>query len=351
MTKIWYLYLFKLHLKMFLFVLFSIFTVYCLIDLSIHGLKFVSNSDANLLEIFKYYGNNFANHLDFFFPLTLLLASLKVLLDLSRHHELLALQASGLSQKKILSPFFLFAAMLSMISYANHEWIAPKSGGAADTFKEKSQKKKKKEPRIFSAALEDGSELIYQKYDRKKLELFDVYWIKSPKDIWHIKTFSLQNEHPTGLFVDHFEKDQSGKIRKTNSFDKHTFLDCNVQKEINLQKFIPYDNRSLSALFKQSMQNTSEKKFASIYLHHKLATPLLSFAVLCLIFPFALQYSRTKKVILLISASLFGLVSFITILDGMLILGENQVVSGFFAIWTPMSLLFLLSLFSLRKAR
>lgn len=345
--KLWERYLFGLVAKTFLFLLACIFLIYTIIDLSIHGVRFFSHGEIFWVDLLFYYVHNFANHIEFFFPLTLLLSSLKVLLDLNAHHELVALQMAGLSQKKLLLPFFAFAGILTLGSIANYEWFSPDSQEMAGTFRAEHKKRHKEHAsRVFSIDLEDATELVYQGIQDG--ELFDVFWIKSSTDIWHMKYLNI-NGIPTGRLIDHFERNSNKKLEKTESFDHLAFPHLVLNPGSSIETFIPFENRSLSTLFKQSGRRSAERVSVLCYLHYKLATPLLSFLILIAVAPIAIRYQRDKPVFLIVALSLFALIGFMTILDGMFILGENQVLPSYLTIWGPFLLVLSLSIKSWRR--
>jgi len=309
--------------------------------------------NSNWLEIGKYYVSNFANHFNFFSPLTFLLATLRVLFDFNKHSELIALQVGGLSSKKLLMPFFALAIFLSLVSYANYEWVVPDSKESATTFKGQYAKLKKKlrPTSLYSVSLPDESELVYQKFHKQKEELFDVYWIKSPKDLWYIKYLYLSSKDShLGKNVDHFQRGADGKMEKTESLSSRSFPEMVFGDDFTMQKFVPFESRPLSSLIAQSKKNTSERKSIACHLHYKLATPLFPFLILLILGPIAIQFNRTKPLFLIAALGIFGFVGIVTILDGMLILGENQVLPGYLAIWTPIALLFSLASFRFVKS-
>lgn len=334
--NIWNKYLFKSLLKTFLFLLLSIFFTFSIVDLSMNGVRFFSSGTLGFLEIAKYYVYTFSNHHAFFFPLTFLLASLKVFLDLNRHHELVALQMAGLSQKKLLTPFFTFALLLVIASYAHQEWLAPTTQTVATTFRSKHAKHKKKNTaHLHNVTLQDQSEIIYQNFQDN--ELFDVYWIRNNKDIWYMKYLKL---NPTrGLFADHFQR-TTGELEKTESFTEISFPQIAFDPNVKLENFIPLENRPLSTLLAQSFKKNSERKNVLCHLHYTLASPLACFLLLFAIAPLSFRFSRVKNAFLITAISLFAFVAFKTILDGMLILGENQVMPSFAAIWGPIVVVF-----------
>ncbi len=57
-----------------------------------------------------------------------------------------------------------------------------------------------------------------------------------------------------------------------------------------------------------------------------------------------MHYTRTKATFLIAALSIFCLLGIKTILDGMLILGENQVIPSYIAIFSPVMLVLCLTL-------
>jgi lipopolysaccharide export LptBFGC system permease protein LptF len=65
--------------------------------------------------------------------------------------------------------------------------------------------------------------------------------------------------------------------------------------------------------------------------------------------PIAMRYGRNRPLFLIVACSLLALISFKTMIDSMLILGENQVLAPWVAIWVPMVGVFLLTSLSFFK--
>ena len=171
--KIWQKYLLRHLTFTFVFILFCIFAIYVIIDLSIHGVRFLTKGpNTTAFDLIFYYLRHFAMHLDLFLPLAFLLSTYKVLFSLSGHLELVALQMAGLSKKKLLLPFFYFAATLSLFGYINHEYFSGAAIVAADEFKAAHSKSKKKQvhsrDHVHSLRLDDQSELVYQHFNAEK---------------------------------------------------------------------------------------------------------------------------------------------------------------------------------------
>ncbi len=333
--KLWQRYLLKKIVGTFSFLLLCLFVGYVLIDLSIHGVKFFSRGDA--LTLLKYYVYQFAVHLELFVPLTFLLTTLKVLFDLGGHLELVALQSGTLSTKRLLLPFFAVAVALTSLCYANSEWFAPNA-----IFTTRTMKPKKTHTSLHMLALEDRSELVYQRFDPAKKELFDVFWVRSSNDIWHMKTLSLASWPPTGFGADHLVRTKL--VEKTESFEERTFAEIPLKTEAPFAPFIPPENRPLSTLWKQ--RGTKQAKSASIasHMHAKLAMPLLPVLTLVAIAPFGVRFSRKRFPLIMTALSLFAFVTWTTLFESFLILGENQVLPAVVALWTPVWFILVLAL-------
>lgn len=341
--KLWFRYLFGSLLKTFLFIFLCILIGYVIVDLSVNGVRFFSKGIASFTQTALYYLHQFAMHLELFFPLSFLLASMKVLFDLNSHNELVALHMAGLSKKKLLTPFFLFAGILTLVSYINTQWFAPDAQDAAYAFRDAHPKGKKKMQRehVYTISLDDDSELIYQSFDPIKKELFDVFWVRSPDDIWHVKYLKIDPKPPLGRYVDHLTRNAEKQFQKTESFDTKSFPKLPWDKDAILQRFVPFENRSLSNLLQQACADCSDRQSVFSHLHYKIALPLLPFLILLAIGPQTMRFARSRPTLLIATCNIFGFISLMTILDGMLILGENQVLPAYIVIWGPMMITFL----------
>jgi len=405
--KLWQRYLSRQLLTTFCFLLICLFAVYILLDLSVNGVRFLGRGNAAPVQLLLYYLRSFSAHLELFIPLSFLLTTLKVLLDLNRHLELVALQTAGLSSKKLLFPFFALAALLSLVCYANSEWVAPYAMTATKTFRASYSKHKKKARResLQFLSLADGSELVYQEYDASSNALFDVFWIRSPSDIWHIKQLAISSSPPIGHAADHLvrtqepvaklhdseksmilsplarpsearpchadgglpsragesarpQKDSKGRfcasksfatgsqtlLEKTESFEIKIFSELPLTPDIAPQVFVPFERRPLSTLLRDASYPSADAAGIQSHLHYKLALPQLPFLIVLGLAPFAMQFSRKKPVFLLLALSLFGFIACTTLLDSLLILGENRVLPPWLALWFPLLFLFGLSI-------
>ena len=346
--KIWQRYLFFRLLKSFLFMLVTIFTIFVILDLATRSGKFLGDHFLPRYETILYYFYQFSNYLGLFFPLSLILSSIQVLLDLNSHNELAALQMGGLSCKKLLAPFFTLAALLFTISLANQQWVVPIALASASEYTAaySSHKKNQIREHVQTLILKDGTVLVFQSFDEKKGELFDVFWIQNPSRIWHMKF--LEVNPPTGRYVDCFER-ISQQLEKTSSFDAFPFPQIQIDEESVFKPFIPYERRTLSQLFFQAIAGTGERQSLLSHLFYKLSYPLFLFLSMIVIAPICFRFSRDKSAFKIVAFALFGFLAMMMILDGLLILGENQVVPALLAFGAPLLIVLAFSYHPFKK--
>jgi lipopolysaccharide export LptBFGC system permease protein LptF len=345
--KIWKRHVFFKLFNTVTFFLFCFFLVYVLMDLSVHGVRFFTKS--SLFDILYFYIYTFAGLLDLFLSLSFLLASLKVLFDFNIHREFIALQMAGLSKKKLLSPFFVLAGLLSLLNIANQEWVAPTAQRNIDQFKEAHKEKKRKEERLFCISLKDHSELVFQKFDREKKELFDVFWIRTPSDIWHIKHLEL--EPVCGHFVTHFIRNNKDQMEKELTFERKKMPELLWDEKAIFNRWCPLDQRPLSTLLAQAPISSSEQPGIQSHLLYKILISFIPFLILIAVSPSAMFFSRKNRALLVVVCSLFALIALKVVMDGMFVLAENQVLPVFIAIASPILLTLGASLPSFLKLR
>jgi lipopolysaccharide export LptBFGC system permease protein LptF len=341
--KLWQKHLFSQLIKTYFFLLFCIFAIYVIVDLSINGIDFLSTSTLSSLSL--YYLHTFSGLLELFLSLTFLLATMRVLFDLNSHREIVALQMAGLSKKRLLSPFFIFASFLSSLCYLNSQFLAPEAQDNTFAFKKEHKEKKKKKAEkthVSSLSLSDNSEVVYLDFNEETKELFDLFWIKTPSDIWHMKTLRIDTLE--GRFVNHLTRNDAKQFEKAESYESHFFPDLPWDNEVIVHKFIPFENRPLSTLLIQFLSDSAEKASVASHLYYKLLLPLMPFLVLFAVSPISMRYSRNLPLFLIASCAIFGFIGIKVVLDGMLILAENQVLPPSLALLAPCALLLALSL-------
>jgi lipopolysaccharide export system permease protein len=341
-SKIWERMLFFRALKFILFFLTAIYLVYVIIDLSAHSGRLFSSS-SSLSTVFLYYLHHFMARLDLFLPLSLLLATISLLTSMNLHHEIVSLRMSGISLGKLSFPLFILALLLSISTYLNYEFAAPASLRYIEGFKEKHlHHHSKQTPSLKVALLKDGSKIVYQSFDAEKKELFDLFWIPSHSDLWHIKYLCLSSME--GRFADHLVRKKSDLLfEKKDSYEARYFPEISWPLDANEMLFTPKENRSLSSLLQQkTFLSKADEAATYTHLYYKLIIPLTSPLIVLGLIPFCVRFSKNLQIFFLTALSLFAFFVFITLMDACTILGENQVLRALFALFPmPFFLYFL----------
>ena len=86
--------------------------------------------------VLRYYAGVVSSYMHWFIPASCMLATLYSMWQLSHHSELTAMRASGISFHRLTLPFFGVAFVMSLLTFANLEWISPKLSVWSDRLKE-----------------------------------------------------------------------------------------------------------------------------------------------------------------------------------------------------------------------
>lgn len=327
-------------LSVFFLSLLGSFVLYILVDFSLHGFKLLEEGGEKL---FFYYMHGFGSQISLFFSFSFLLALLRLFFSLIQSGELVALQMAGLSRFRLLLPLLGFGLCLMLLDYAHTEWVLPLSEKKVFSMRKGHLKHKRSSQKshIHNLSLDDGTEIVYQTYDSENKELFDLFWIRSHEEIWHAKTLSIGLNPPLGRFVDRFIRNAEGVFEKREEFSEHLFKELAWNPKTALQRFIPFESRSLSALFLQTRGRASDRISAQTHLHYKLSLPWISLFLPFFLASFIFRFDRGLPLLWFAAFSLFGLVAFFTWMNSLIILGENQVISAPFFFWGSLAFLFL----------
>lgn len=356
--NIWQKYIFKELIKCFVFFLFCFFLLYSLIDFSTNAQDFIKNGQFYFTKALIYYGHQFFKRLELLLPLALLISTIKVLSSLNANRELLALQACGVRIKKILIPFWVLATLCTVTGYINEEVLTPRSASyLAEVKQARAQNplKKLKQKQFTILYLADSSKLVYQKFDKEKNVFFDVYWIRSFNDIWRIKYLSADPQKTLAQYVDHITRNEEGFLEKKESYEQCLLpaLKWKTSELKKKQSSIKHQKISnlISLFLKKDQESFHAQGELLTYFSYKLLMPLLPFLILLGILPRCIGYSRNPPLFLLYGISIFCFIVFCTLVDSMIIIGENQIIHPFIAIGAPFLLVFLGSFWSFRSIK
>ena len=331
-------YILSLFFKRFSFLLGLVYAVYILFDYTLG----ISRSDQAipLLQIVQYYTFNLIKRLDLLFPLCLLLASIGTLFSLNIHNELVACLSSGRNIKRVLKPLIVVAMLATTTVLLINQFILPKAQAFIDRFEEVYLGGRNLDERvkIRTISYENGSRLLFGKSEGN--HVFDAYFFPTPDEVWHFKELEEVNSKIVGHFVDRLKRSDEGKLVKVSSTLEMQvpFIPSPLLQKIDQEKE-PFENLSLIALFAKKLQpfpaGTKEPMMIAAQLYHKLAMPWFSLLVVMGIIPFCTRFDRHHNTMLVYTLSLLAFVSFFTIMDACVIIGENNIVSPSLAIFGP----------------
>lgn len=340
--KLWWRHLFFDVGKLFLALLFLIFALYVTIDYSVHS-KLYSQAELSLRAISRYYAAEFSYRAPFLIPLALLLATLKAILGLNFRRELLALQAGGVSTLQLITPHLVVALLATFALFVNYQIAFPKAHEIIERMHHSVMEGKNEAASTLRALrLEDGSKLIYQRYEPSKRRLFDAYWIQADGTIYRCKYLFPHGKSPFGRYVDELVRTESGLLQVKDSYAELTLpLRFAIGGDL-AAALSPPEALSLSALYRQRPKARAQwvDRDAELvaHFHAKLALPWLSLLVVLGVAPFCVRFSRQMPVFVIYGLAILGFLSLQTVLDVTLILAKSHVMAPAFGLWIPLGL-------------
>ncbi|MBQ9726609.1 MAG: LptF/LptG family permease [Kiritimatiellae bacterium] len=109
--------------------------IFILFDLFGHLSKFL-DAGLGFFAVVRYYAGVASAYAHWFIPASCMLATLYSMWQLSHHSELTAMRASGISFHRLTLPFFSVAFAMSLLTFANLEWISPRLATWSDRLKD-----------------------------------------------------------------------------------------------------------------------------------------------------------------------------------------------------------------------
>jgi lipopolysaccharide export system permease protein len=310
---------------------------------------FFKNKKFQFSELFLFYLNHFLKRADFLLPLALGVATIKVLTTLNMRREWIVLQVAGIKTRRLFFPFFYVACGCFCFNILNFQFWLPAALNNMDDFHAshfKHSHRAKRKELIHILHLRDNSKLIYQNYDKDKNLLFDVIWVRTNDDIWRMKYLNANPQNPSAQYVDHLVRTKDGFLEKSESYSSYRFDNLRWRPQMTGKGLIPFENRSLKELFNLARNTqTTPYELPKIItqLCFKCAASFLSIFAVLAIAPWCVRFSRKFSPFMLYALALFGLMAFYMILDDAVVLGENNIVAPYLAIFIPFSLLGMIS--------
>jgi lipopolysaccharide export system permease protein len=134
-------------IRIFLMVLVGILAVYLCVDFLQKADNFIKYS-ATAVQITKYSLYSLPGMATSSFPIAALIATLLSLGNLSRHNEIIAMRAGGVSVAAIIAPVLVGGIIISAFGFINNEYLMPTFTSRANFIKNV-QIEKKQQPVVF----------------------------------------------------------------------------------------------------------------------------------------------------------------------------------------------------------
>jgi lipopolysaccharide export system permease protein len=338
----WERYIYREIFKLFWLILIISFFLYVIIDFSSRGSSY--GSDLTLQEFSLLYLANFSNELDLFIPFALLISTIRILCQMNVSHEIVALLAGGISIRRILLPFLISGMLTSTLVLINYETVHNAGQKYLKKIKDRQDptgRTQKAAERIKNLLVRDDSILFYQHYDTSRDRFFDVLWFRSFNEVVRMKYLYPHPEHSEGANIDFLIRGNDDRFKKVNSMNSQVFQELGFEEEILGIVLNNPDNQSISTLWSRLPSWDDEiisDKDAQILtaFHFKLAIPFLCLLVVLGPAPYCVRFGRQIHIFMIFGGAIFCFVAFMTVMDAMAVLGENQVIYPTLAVWAPM---------------
>ncbi|MCH9633419.1 MAG: hypothetical protein S4CHLAM7_01440 [Chlamydiae bacterium] len=336
--RIWSRYIRHQFLKIFFLLIFSFYFVYILIDYS-SRLDYFTKLPA--LSILIYYLHLFVQKADLLLPFAFMIALIKVLLSINEHNELTSMLMSGLTYKKLLSPLLYTAIILTVLLYANFEFLEPMAQKRIETIK---QKKRSKRIQVHSFVLDDSTKIVFWKFDLSKNSLEEVYWLKSSDHIYYMKELYPYSKPPIGHYVLEFKRNANDNLELVDKIDLRPFKEMALDFNPLIHSVFSIRTYSISSLIKalnnpKILANVNKHELLTL-LNFKLLLPLLPLMIYMALVPICTRFSRNTPTFLIYMIAIGTLLSFITLIDACYFLGETKSISPQLIMWIPALLYF-----------
>jgi lipopolysaccharide export system permease protein len=165
----------------------------------------------SLPQVFKFIALSVPGKLVEFMPLAVLLGTILSLGSLASNSEIIAMQASGISLKRLLAAVLQAALILGLVNFLVADWVVPDSESVARKIKNLSQDE--------TTALDSDEGL----------------WIKDETRVVHIRSM-LPNGFARDIEI--FELDQNGKLLSTLRAERALPIDEGWELQQVTQSFI-----------------------------------------------------------------------------------------------------------------
>ncbi|QHI70753.1 LptF/LptG family permease [Tichowtungia aerotolerans] len=319
-------------------------------------------SDIRPSEILYYYVLLLPPALVLILPACLLLAMLYSLSQLTRHSEITAMRAGGVSIYRIIMPFIGVGLLATLVCFLINEKIAPNAGYRAEQFRNY-QTGGRLDETFFAEniALKDGGNDWYvQRMDTRDQSLYNVRLVQPLAD----GSGEIKYEAEKALWLDGTWWFMNATVQR---YDEHGDLagapEMIMQKEMYTLTETPQtfmsevkEPRYLSSremkryLESKKMISDSSRSRLLVDLHARLATPLVCFIVTLIGVPVGAHTGRRGAFAgIMIAMSLFFVFYALQLLSQYI--AKQELMPAFLGGWLPVILFVVITPFMIYRMR
>jgi lipopolysaccharide export system permease protein len=355
-------YIARAMLHAFVIVFFSLLGLYFVFDAFTNMEEFISQAaEAGGLwrVLAAYYGCRMLWFFDATSPVISLASAMFALSWLERHNELTALLAAGVSRWRIAQPAIVFAAVVSLLAFANREFVLPE---IRQSFARRAQDLKGDESQPFDARYDHHTEILFRGRSARtadcridapsllmppqlgefgpQIDAFEAFW--KPADADHPAGYLLHGvSEPAD--VDGLEPLSRGGRPIVLTRHAAPWLQprqCFVISDVTFEQLIGSTNWSQYSSTPQllsAIRNPSLGVGADIPLriHARAIAPLLDMALVMLGLPLVLGPSR-RSIFVAIGMCVAMTVVFFLVLMGSHALAMSDALSPSLGAWVPL---------------
>ena len=348
------------YLKIFSLALSSLILMYVII-LFFQKISIFIKNEAPLVLIFEYLLYKVPEAIfQWTLPYAVLLATLLTLGMLSRHSEITAMKAGGVSLYRITLPLLLLALVISLFSFLGNEYLVPITnqkvryllnvrvrGETPDNFLKNYKIWYHSDHRIFNIQLLDPQKkmlkgfTLYQFNDQFRcIQRIDAQEAKWSNGKWWLYDGEVR------------DFDESGLIRMT-SFGE---MEYPLQEHWESFQTIERQSREMSYTelrhYIQKIQTSGyDATRYLVALHSKYSNPFLNLIMVLIGIPFALKTGRSGGVAISIGISVVIGFAYAVTYYVFLSFGKSGVLPPLLSSWTPTLLFSLAGIFTLMSIR
>ncbi len=358
--RILYRYVIRENLKIFGLSLSSLVLIYVVV-LFLQKMSIFIKYQASPYLIFKYLLLKIPEvTFQWTLPYAVLLATLLTLSILSRHSEITAFKAGGISLYRITVPLFLIALLMSFFSFMGNEYLVPLTNRKVRNLLD--VQVRKEQPSSFFKN--------YKIWYRSDNRIFNIQLLDPAKKV--LKGFTLYQFDDSFRCVQRIDAREArylnsgwrfyqGALRR---FDADGSIRATLFNEMDLPLKETWESFQKIARVSEEMSYTELRTYVQkiqssgydatrylVDLYAKLSHPFLNLIMVLIAIPFALKTGRSGGVALSVGISVligfsYGVVYYLS-----LSIGKSGVLPPFAAVWTPTVLFGLAGIFTLMSIR